>query len=29
MLSKVHNDVCHFYTVTEWMDLTSIKKIRR
>lgn len=26
ILQRVENDVCHFYTVTEWDSIDSIKK---
>jgi len=26
ILRKIEKDVCHFYTVTEWQDVESIKK---
>ena len=26
ILRKIEDDVCHFYTITEWEDLESIRK---
>lgn len=26
ILRRIENDVCHFWTITEWQDLESIKK---
>lgn len=26
ILRRVENDICHFWTVTEWQDIESIKK---
>lgn len=26
ILRRIEADVCHFYTVTEWQDIASIKK---
>jgi hypothetical protein len=26
VLLKVEDSICHFYTVTEWQDIESIKK---
>lgn len=29
ILRRIENDVCHFYTITEWDSIESIKKFAR